>query len=139
MSDWDEDPFTPTDEIEDPIIPSDDSDEENYYEPVKLTKKEQEIQTQIRHLFQTLCKDTESGKFPMFQNWNLIRKTRNPEPREWESLALKWIKCLKKERAYQNTGAIYYTKFLMTLPDIMLGNLPEETEEWASQIRTWRS
>jgi hypothetical protein len=134
MSDWDEEPFTPTDEIEDPIFP--DEDEEMNYQSEEVTRPPEE--NLLRALKEGICQDALKKRFPTFSDWELVKRTLDAETENLLSLARCWIQALKKDCKQRNQGAILTTKFLKAFPSLARCIIPEGVEEDAIQLKIWR-
>jgi hypothetical protein len=130
MFDNDEDLMPPRDEIEDPIYESD--------LPEKKKRKVRPIGENLHRMLKGLCQDVEEGRIPSLRNTPLIVKTRDSTITGTFPLARLWVKALEQERLQQNQGAIYWTKLLEHFPNFLEGDIPEDAQNWAFQLRKWR-
>jgi hypothetical protein len=131
MDDYPEDLIPLRDEIEDPIYEMDG--------PKKKKPKIRPICENLHRMLLGLCQDVEEGRFPRFHGRKLMRETKMSKVEATLSLATRWIKALEKERLSKNQGAIYWTKLLEAFPSLLGEEIPEEAEDWALQLRRWRS
>jgi hypothetical protein len=130
MEDYPEDPMPMKDEIEDPIYEED--------LPREKTLKIRPIEVNLHKMLLGICQDVEEGRFPLFCNKILFRKTKGSKTKEALGLAILWVKALERERLSQNQGAIFWTKLLESFPGFLQGEIPEDAENWALQLRRWR-
>jgi hypothetical protein len=130
MEDYPEDPMPLRDEIEDPIYEED--------LPMARTRKIRPIEVNLHRMLLGICQDVEERRLPLFCNKMLLKKTKDSKTTEVLGLATQWVKALEQERLLQNQGAIFWTKLLESFPDLLHGEIPEDAEDWALQLRRWR-
>jgi hypothetical protein len=131
MFDNDESPMPLKDEIEDPIYEVD--------MPEEKIPKIRPMGVNLHRMLLGLCQDVEEGRLPSFHNKPLVTKTKGSKITEIRPIAKLWVKALEQEKLLQNQGAIYWSRLLEAFPNLLEGVFPEEVEEWALQLRNWRT
>jgi hypothetical protein len=131
MDDYPEDLMGLKDEIEDPIYEMEGQE--------MKSSKIRPICVNLHRMLLGLCQDVEEGRFPLFHDRKLMRETKVSKVEVTLSLVTRWIKALEKERLSKNQGAIYWTKLLEAFPSLLEEDIPEDAEDWALQLRRWRS
>jgi hypothetical protein len=130
MDDEIEELMTPRDEIEDPIY--------ELKSPKLRKRRTLSVEENLHRTLLGLCQDAEDGRFPLFRNVSLLEKTKTSSLQDLIPLSKSWVKALERSRTCQNAGAVYWTKFLVAIPNFLKGEIPTEAEDWGLQMRRWR-